>query len=109
MLSATRVGPKNETPAIEAKRFVAPAETADAGPGLATLQPLAPASTPGSSAQANQNRRAPVQIAKADAPPRIRSSVKKLPQTASELPLTLLLALVCFFAAASLRLTRAHS
>jgi hypothetical protein len=97
MLSATRVGPKNETPAIEAKRFVPPAEgveTANAG----TASPAPP--------QARQDRPAPVQIAKAEAPPRIHSSVKKLPQTASDLPLTFLLALLSLSAAALIRLVR---
>ena len=103
MLSATRVGPKNGTPAIAAKRFVAPAETAEAAPPPAPAPTSAPAIPP----QAKQVRPAPVQIAKAEPAPRIHSTVKKLPQTASELPLTLLFSFVLLCSAGTLRLTRA--
>jgi hypothetical protein len=100
MLTATRVGPKNETPAIEAKRFVAPPDAAEPAPVQSAAAALRP--------EPAHSQPRPVQIARADSSeaPRIRSSVKKLPRTASNLPLTLLLALFSLSAAAALRLTR---
>jgi len=100
MLTATRVGPDN-TPAIDAKRFVLP--PGEPGPAVRWAD-----ATASPAPQPSQTRPAPVQIAQAspsDAP-RIHSSVKKLPQTASDLPLMLLLALVSLSAAAALRFTR---
>ena len=103
MLSSTRVGPKDETPAIAAKRFVAPAEVAESAPPAAA-QPPAPSPAP--VAQPRVVRPAPVQIAKVEPAPRIHSAVKKLPQTASELPLLFLLSLLSLSSAATLRLLR---
>ena len=105
MLTSTRVGPKNETPAIAAKRYVAPPAEASA---LAPIQSAI--SNPPPALQPKQARPAPVQIAteEQDQPPRIRSLVKKLPQTASDLPLSLTLAILFFSAAGILRMTRAR-
>ena len=102
LLKATRVGPKNETPAIEAKRYVAPPTRPEAAP----IQTAA--ATPPPQPRPKQARPAAVQIAKADPSeaPRIHVRVKSLPQTASELPLLLLLSLVFLISAAGLRLTR---
>jgi len=109
MLTATRVGPKNETPAIEAKRFVAPTEAADA-----SVQPAAgapPTAQPSRAGSPAGRPARPVQIAKADPSeaPRIHAAVKRLPQTATNLPLELLMGLASLTAAAALRLNRAEA
>jgi hypothetical protein len=107
MLTSTRVGPKDETPAISVKRFVAPSEEPASGP--APVQAAAAPTPP--APQSKQARPAPVQIARAEPAeaPRVRTSVKKLPQTASELPLILLLSFLSLSTAATLRLIRTRA
>ena len=102
-LKATHVGPKDQTPAIEAKRYTAPLQ-----PNAAPVQVAAstPRPTPPAVPQTKQNRPEPMQVAKLDAPPRVRSSVKRLPQTASELPLVLLLSLLSLLGAGGLGIVR---
>ena len=105
LLKSTRVGQKNETPAIEAKRYVAPSVK----PQAATVQMAA--ATPPPSPQLKQARSAPVQIAKADpvVAPRIHAKVKSLPQTASDLPLFMLLSLLFLLSAGGVRLIRSRA
>ena len=104
MLSETRVGPKNETPAIEAKRFVAPAEPA------ATQVARNEAPEELSPVRATSPRPAPA-VAVAPAPARVSKVKTKpvaatLPQTGSSLPLLALLSFGILLTAGSLRLTR---
>ncbi len=126
LLKATRVGAKQDTPAIEAKRYTAPLQPAPAPVQLAAaptpIPPQAKQVRPVPVKQAQpapvkqvrtapmkQAKAAPVQIARleaSDAPPRIRSSVKRLPQTASEMPLILLLSLLSLAVAGGLRIIR---
>ncbi|WP_263372987.1 hypothetical protein [Granulicella aggregans] len=107
MLEATRVGPKNETPAIEAKRFVAPVESATTQ--IARNEPpeeLSPV-------RAASPRPAPP-VSDASGPARV-SKVKtkpvasSLPQTGSDLPLLALSSLGMLMAAGSLRLARGRA
>lgn len=102
MLTATRVGPKQETPAIEAKRFVAPAEQAETNTAPVQTATATPPPPP-------QAQPAPATVARLEptaAPPRVHSSVKRLPQTASDLPLLLLVSLLLFSAAGTLHFAR---
>jgi len=108
MLEATRVGPKNETPAIEAKRFVAPAEPAATTQVARNEPPEAP-----SPVRAASSRPAPP-VSDASVPARV-SKVKtkpvasSLPQTGSDLPLLALSSLGMLMAAGSLRLARGRA
>ena len=104
LLKATRVGPKNDTPAIEAKRYLAPSVK----PNPAPVQMAA--ATPPPPLRPQQSRPAPVQVAKADAQeaPHIHAKVKNLPQTASNLPLLFVLSLVFLIPAVVLRALRSH-
>ena len=136
LLKATRVGAKQETPAIEAKRYAAPVQPAPAQVQVATAPTPIPLPAkqvhpvpvkqvqPAPAKQARQSpvkqaktvpvqqtKSAPVQVAKLepDDAPRIRSSVKRLPQTASELPLILLFSLLSLATAGGLRLARTNA
>ena len=102
-LKATHVGPKDQTPAIEAKRYTAPLQQNTAPSQVADSSPRP---TPPIVPQARQNLPEPVKVAKLDIPPRVRSSVKRLPQTASELPMILLLSLLSLMAAGGLSVAR---
>jgi hypothetical protein len=100
MLTATKVGPKEETPAIDVKRFVAPQEppsstTADAEASRTPTPPTQTQQAP--SVDVSELRTPPP-------PPRIHAKVKRLPQTASELPLLLLLSVLSLGGAGVLRL-----
>jgi hypothetical protein len=108
MLEATRVGPKNETPAIEAKRFVAPVESAapaattqvahnEIPEELSSVRPTTQRPSP--SAVQTQ---APARVSKV----RTKPVAASLPQTGSDLPLLAALSLGIFLAAGSLRLAR---
>ena len=105
MLEATRIGPKNETPAIAAKRFVPPVESAE------TTQ-VAQNEPPKELSQvraASQRSAAPV--AETPAPARIskvktKPVARTLPQTGSELPLLALLTLGVFLTAGTIRFAR---
>ena len=105
-LKATHVGPKNETPAIEAKRYTAPIQPSAAPVQVATSAPPPVRVVPSPAPAVKQSRPAPVQVAKLDAPPRVRSSVQRLPQTASELPLIVLISLLSLFAAGGISVFR---
>jgi hypothetical protein len=104
MLEATRVGPKNETPAIEAKRFVAPSQPTDPTTQIARNEPpeelaqvrtAAPRPAPPVAA-------APARVSKIKSKP----VATRLPQTASDLPLLEALSVGVLFAAGSLRIAR---
>ncbi len=109
MLSPTRVGPKDNTPAIAAKRYVAPLNTQDTPEATAPVQVASAAPAP--VVQPRRVRSAPVQIAKAEPAeaPRVHTPVRKLPQTASNLPLLLLLCVLSLFTAAALRFSRTRA
>lgn len=106
MLEATRVGPKNETPAIAAKRFVAPVEPA------ATAQ-IARNEPPEELSAARLARPRPAPPA-AEAPAhvskvRTKPVTSSLPQTGSDLPLLALLSFGMLMTAGSLRLARGRA
>jgi hypothetical protein len=105
MLEATRVGPKNETPAIAAKRFVAPAEPA-------TTTQVARNEPPEELAQVRSASQRPTPpVAVVPTPARVskvkpRPVATSLPQTASDLPLLAALSFGMLVTAGSLRLAR---
>jgi hypothetical protein len=108
MLSETRVGPKNETPAIEAKRFVAPGEPAattqiarnEAPEELAPVRATSPRPSP-----AVVVAPVPARVSKVKTKP----VAATLPQTGSSLPLLAMLSFGMLLTAGSLRLTRRTS
>jgi LPXTG-motif cell wall-anchored protein len=99
MLTATRVGQKEETPAIEAKRFVAPPEQS-ATTQIARSEP--PEELTPSRAIAAQPITTPARVSKVKTQP----VATHLPQTGSNLPLIALLSAMMLFAAGLLRFAR---
>lgn len=101
MLTPTKVGKNQETPAMEAKRFVGPDESPKVAPTSHTL------------VAKNESPSAPVSAAAApggavvrESRPRVRAFAAKLPQTGSDLPLLALISTMMLSAAIILRLSQ---
>lgn len=91
MLTETRVGPKSVTPAIEAKRFVAPVENAEtAAPAPAAPAPVLMAKNEAPAALARVPQPAPARVSTVNT----KRVAARLPQTASYLPLLALASLI---------------